>query len=81
MPTTLRSPRHEATREFLVRERKAAEISQAELAKRIGRGQSFVADVERGERRIDLVQFLDFADALGFDASKAIKKIAAVKRR
>jgi transcriptional regulator with XRE-family HTH domain len=64
-----------------VQKRKAAEITQAELAKRIGRGQSFVADVERVERRIDLIQFLDFADALNFDASAAIKKIAAAKRR
>jgi transcriptional regulator with XRE-family HTH domain len=68
-------------REFLVQKRKASGITQAELAKRIGRGQSFVADVERGERRIDLVQFLDFADALGFDASKAIKKISAIRPR
>ena len=37
--------------------------------------------VERGERRVDLIQFLDFADALDFDVGKAIRKIAAVKRR
>jgi hypothetical protein len=37
--------------------------------------------VERGERRVDLIQFLDFADALDFDASKAIKKIAGVQSR
>jgi hypothetical protein len=30
---------------------------------------------------MDLVQFLDFADALDFDVGKAIRKIAAVKRR
>jgi transcriptional regulator with XRE-family HTH domain len=81
MPTTLRSPRHEALREFLVQKRRASGITQAELAKRIGRGQSFVADVERGERRVDLVQFLDFADGLGFDASKAIRKISATRPR
>jgi transcriptional regulator with XRE-family HTH domain len=68
-------------RDFLVQKRRASGITQAELGKRVGRGQSFVADVERGERRIDLVQFLDFADALDFDVGKAIRKIAAVKRR
>jgi transcriptional regulator with XRE-family HTH domain len=68
-------------REFLVQKRKASGVTQAELVKRIGRGQSFVADVERGERRVDLIQFLDFADALDFDASKAIKKIAGVQSR
>lgn len=58
MSITLRSPRNEALREFLVQKRKASGVTQAELVKRIGRGQSFVADVERGERRVDLIQFL-----------------------
>jgi hypothetical protein len=39
--------------------------------------QSFVADFERGERRLDAVQFLDFAEALGFDPGAAIRKIGA----
>ena len=79
MSRTLRSRRHEALRWLLVEKRKAAGLSQAELAKRIGRYQSFVADLERGQRRLDVVELLELAEAIGFDASKAIRSIAKVK--
>lgn len=35
--------------------------------KRRRRYQSFVATVDSGQRRVDVVEFLDFADAIGFD--------------
>jgi transcriptional regulator with XRE-family HTH domain len=76
MSRTLRSPRHEALRRLLIEKRKAAGLTQAELAKRLGRYQSFIADLERGQRRIDVVEFLDLAEALDFDAPKAIRSIA-----
>lgn len=79
MSRSLRSPRHEALRKWLVEKRKARGLSQAELAKLIGRYQSFVADLERGQRRLDVVEFLELADAIGFDACKAIRIIAKAK--
>jgi transcriptional regulator with XRE-family HTH domain len=79
MSRTLRSPRHEALRRWLVENRKARGLSQAQLAKLIGRYQSFVADLERGQRRLDVVEFLELADAIGFDASKAIRLIAKAR--
>jgi transcriptional regulator with XRE-family HTH domain len=75
MPRSLRSPRHEVLRKILAEKRKAAGTTQAELAHRIGRYQSFIADVERGQRRVDVVEFLDLADALSFDPAKVIKAI------
>lgn len=36
---------------------KAAGITQAELAARLGKPQSFVSKEERGERRIDVIEF------------------------
>jgi DNA-binding XRE family transcriptional regulator len=80
MPRSLRSPRHEALRKFLVERRKAVGMTQAELARRIDRYQSFIADVERGQRRVDVVEFLDFAEALKFDPSKAVKAIGRSPR-
>ena len=58
-------------------EAETAKLTQAQLAKKVGLYQSFVADFERGERRLDAVQFLDFAEALGFDPGAAIRKIGA----
>lgn len=40
-------------------------ISQEELARRIGRTQSFVSKCERGERRIDIIEVRQFCKALG----------------
>ena len=69
---TLQSARHQALIDLLVAKREAAGITQADLAKRLGQYQSFVARLESGQRRVDVVEFLDLADLLGFDPTKAI---------
>jgi transcriptional regulator with XRE-family HTH domain len=78
MSQTLRSPRHEALRAFIVEKRKKAGLTQFELATRLGRYQSFVANIESGQRRIDVVELLDIAAAIGFDPREAIKRLRAV---
>jgi transcriptional regulator with XRE-family HTH domain len=80
MPKTLRSLRHEALVALLVEKRKRAGLTQAEVAKKLRRYQSFVATVESGERRIDVVEFLEFADAIGFDPRDAVRRLMAVGR-
>lgn len=79
MPRTLNSPRHEALISLLVDRRKKAGLTQAEVARRLRRYQSFVATVESGQRRIDVIEFLAFADAIGFDPAKALREIGAVR--
>jgi len=44
--------------------RKARGITQLELAKRLGKPQSFVSKAEMGERRLDVVEFLHFMRAI-----------------
>jgi len=80
MSRTLRSPRHEALRALLVEKRKEAGLTQSEVAKKLRRYQSFVATIESGQRRIDVVEFLDIADAIGFDPRDAIKRLRAIRR-
>ncbi|MGE3832483.1 MAG: helix-turn-helix domain-containing protein [Parvibaculaceae bacterium] len=48
--------------------RKKAGITQAELGERLGTRQQFVSKYECGERRLDVIEFLDVASALGVDA-------------
>jgi transcriptional regulator with XRE-family HTH domain len=79
MSGTISSPRHKALCAFIKAKRMAANLSQAELAKKVGVYRTFVIDLERGQRRLDVVQFLDFAEALGFEPGAAIRKIGAVK--
>jgi transcriptional regulator with XRE-family HTH domain len=78
MSRTLGSPRHEALRAFIVTSRKKAKLTQTEVAKKLGRYQSYVATVESGQRRIDVVELMEFADAIGFDSREAIKRLRKV---
>ena len=80
MSRTIHSVRHEALRALLVEERKAAGLTQAAIAKKLNRYQSFVATVESGQRRIDVVEFLDLARAIGFSPVEAIEKLARIRR-
>jgi transcriptional regulator with XRE-family HTH domain len=51
-------------RELLLKTRKANGVTQAEAAQRLGRPQSFVAKVENGERRLDVVELVAYAHAI-----------------
>jgi transcriptional regulator with XRE-family HTH domain len=74
---TLGSKRHKALIALLIAKREAARMTQAELAARLGQYQSFVARLESGQRRVDVVEFVRLAETLGFDPAKAI---AALKK-
>ena len=47
--------------------RYAADLSQVEMARRLGQTQTFISKCERGERRLDVIDLLDFMEALGHD--------------
>lgn len=72
MPTTLRTPRHVRLISLIVEQRQASGLSQAELAERLGRVQSVVSSIESGGRRVDVVELLDIADAIGLDVHATI---------
>lgn len=55
-------------------------MTQADLADRLGEYQSFVARLESGQRRIDVVELLDLAEILGFDAAKAVASLRKVSK-
>ena len=63
-------------RERLVAARHAAGLTQQQLAKQLGRPQSFVAKYEGGERRVDLVEFLEIADVLKVDARRISRAVS-----
>ena len=60
----------ERYRRFLGRLREArqlAGLTQAEAARRLGKPQSFLSKCESGERRVDYVELLAFAELYGVD--------------
>ena len=54
-------------------------MTQAQLAERLGEYQSFVARLESGQRRVDVVEFIELGGILGFDPEAAIKSISWLK--
>lgn len=67
MPKSLFTDAYASFLRVLVAARKAAGVSQVELAQRIGRDQPFVSLVERGVRRVDVIEFYVIARALDLD--------------
>lgn len=59
---------------ILTEPRKAANMSQGEVAKRLGKPQQFVSRYELGERRLDIAEFVDVAAALGLDPLETLEK-------
>ncbi len=51
----------------LKRMRVESGMTQAQCSAALGRPQSFMSDVERGVRRLDMVQLRDLCQALGGD--------------
>jgi transcriptional regulator with XRE-family HTH domain len=79
MQKSLKSAEYARLVETLIAVRKAAGIRQQGLAKKLGRPQSFVAKYEGGERRIDVIEFITIARALGADPVKLFRNFAAGK--
>jgi transcriptional regulator with XRE-family HTH domain len=55
--------------------RKDKGLSQAQLAKKLKRPQSFVSKYERGERRLDVIEFLEVAKILEADPREIITRL------
>jgi len=76
MPRSLRTPQHLRLQELLANLRKSKRLSQTELAQRLGRPQSFVAKYEGGERRLDVIEFVEVVQALESDPSELLAKLS-----
>ena len=80
MARTFGSPRHDLLRSFLVEQRKKAGLRQIDLATRLGRGQDYVSTVETGQKLVEVVELMEWADAIGFDPHDAIKTLAKIRK-
>lgn len=78
MTASIHTTRYRFLRDFLTEARKSQGLSQESLAEKLGRVQTFVSKYERGERRLDVVELLDVAEALQLDASDLIRQLLAM---
>lgn len=69
--------------ECLARARHGAGFTQQQLARKLSKPQSFVSAYERGQRRIDVLELIIIAQALGVDPTRIFRGIvtASAPRR
>jgi len=60
---------------MLKAKRKAACLTQTVVAERLKKPSSYVAKYEGGDRRLDVLEFLDVAEAIGFEPGRFIRDL------
>lgn len=71
--------RYQRLLELLREARINAGLTQVEVSRKLKRHQSYVSKYECGERRLDLVEFLQVTDAIDIDPIKILKAVRAIK--
>jgi transcriptional regulator with XRE-family HTH domain len=77
MTKSLHTPEYEYFRSLLLTAREKAVLTQVEVSAKLGRPQSFVAKYEGGERRLDVVEFIQVCAALDVDAQAILADLQA----
>ena len=75
MPSSLHSSRHKVVSAVLKEHRLAKGMTQAQLAKAIGRHQPFITSIEQNQRRVDIVELVEIADILDIDIAALVKRL------
>lgn len=65
MPASIYHPNYQFLRVAMVAARKAAGLTQVEMAQRLNVGQSFVSKMERGDSYVDVMMLVDWCAACG----------------
>lgn len=66
---------YENLRRLLTQARLDAELTQAQVATRLNRPQSFVSKYESGERQLDVIEFLAICKAIGIEPTPIIESL------
>lgn len=67
---------HRMLIDALAHARRDAGLHQADLAERLGKDQSFISNIERGQRRVDVIEFYAIVRAMGADPVELFSKVA-----
>jgi len=66
--------------EVLVRARERAKLKQSDVAARLGLPASYLSKVESGTRRLDVVELIRIAEAMGIEPAELVREVAAALR-
>lgn len=79
MTRSVYTTRYATLKRLVLEARQRAGLTQADVARRLRKPQSYISKVEAGERRIDVVELLDLMDVLGGDAVAVVKAVAEAR--
>lgn len=77
MPKTVFTGAHKHVVEVLTAARENADMTQTDLADKVGKNQSFVSLIERSQRRVDVLEFVALARAMGEDPVELFAEMVA----
>lgn len=79
---SLRSPENDLLLEILRSVRTEKGVSQEALSSKMGQSTTFIVKIERGTRRIDVVEFIRLANELDVDPVELFGEVvSAINRR
>lgn len=77
MPKSVFDGAHRHFVDVFVAARQNSGLKQAELASMVGKDQTFISLIERGQRRVDVLEFIALARAMGQDPSMLFARVVA----
>ena len=77
MPKTIHRPEYEVLRRLVREARTSAGVTQVDLSSALGRSQSFISDIERGVRRLDIIELRDVCRLIGTDLVQLVRQFEA----
>lgn len=77
MPKTVFTGAHKHLVDVLRRARKSSKLRQVDVAERVGKDQSFVSLIEKSQRRVDVLEFVALAKAMGEDPVELFAEVVA----
>ena len=75
MTNSLHTPEYATFRRILIARREQAGITQSAIAESLGVPQSFVSKYKSGERRLDVVEFIQICHELGITPESVIREL------
>jgi transcriptional regulator with XRE-family HTH domain len=75
LPKTIFTGAHKHLVDVLRGARKQADISQVDLAAKIGKDQTYISLIERSQRRVDVLEFVALARAMGADPVELFEEV------
>ena len=76
--TALHTDEYRQFASALAHARRAAGLSQYDLADRLGVSQDFISKYEGGRRRLDVIEFLRITKAIGIDFEEILRPLISV---